>query len=921
MAGIRSLLRLSSPIPPIDPNRFYWPAMLHTPLLIKPCAAFWEEVARTLVKSELLFDPERHRSNDLSVLQVVVPTVAHVQLLKTALAKRLEGTCLPPRITTLAAWRTLALPTVVPACDSERLMALYAELRQHAWLKKLFSARRNTDLLPLARTLLSLSDELTEALFPAFGSIPDAADARWQAALMQLSPSARTLLSDEAQMVWSIWKSQLDERDPSILRFSQMMDIADHADQPLVWISPVAPDAFEAAFLARYGERQTVLPVTLDWRARTTDPLLCAAWPDLADDDDAFVSDSVLKAPASLALCETKGLEDEAQRAAQTAIDWLAAGKSCIAIVAQDRVVARRIRALLERAQVRVSDETGWKLSTTRAAAAIAAWFELVVSRAESGAVLDVLKSPFIFADTPDRADKTMAIELALRRNNVTGSWRAVDAALSALPDEQLLVRRMAQQAEAFGGRSKRLAEWVATTRQAIDGLAMRDPLAADVAGAQVLALLDSIERDCRAMVQPFSFAEWRTFISLQLECTAFKPDESDKRVVMLPLNGAHLRTFDAVLVVGADAEHLPSKPVETLFFANAVRRELGLDTREGRQRQQLRDFAELLLANDTVVVSWQAHKDGEPNPVSPWIARLQMTLERAHSAPLARHCIALPQISLAHAPAARPAPSAPQLLPTKLSASGYNSFVACPYQFFATRMLGLSTIDELSEMPEKRDYGDWLHQILRLYHEAVRDRHIALDARAALLSEISDQVFERELQKSAAALGYYARWQKAAPAYLAWANERERQGWQFMLGEAHFEKKLEWPGGEITLHGRIDRIDGNDAGERAVLDYKTRSQSSLSGKFRQLEDHQLAFYGMLSDAPVDAAHYVALEPTKDKAGDAAAPNYAQWKSMLGKHIVDSLQAISQGAALQANGIEGVCQYCDVRGLCRKGAW
>jgi ATP-dependent helicase/nuclease subunit B len=514
-----------------------------------------------------------------------------------------------------------------------------------------------------------------------------------------------------------------------------------------------------------------------------------------------------------------------------------------------------------------------------------------------------------------------MAIELALRRNNVTGSWRAVDAALSGLPDEQALVRRLAQQAEAFGGKAKRLAEWVATTRQAIDGLAMRDPLAADVAGAQVLALLDSIERDCRAMTQPFSFAEWRAFVSLQLECTAFKPDESDRRVVMLPLNGAHLRTFDAVVVVGADAEHLPSKPVETLFFANAVRRELGLDTREGRQRQQLRDFAELLLANDTVVVSWQAHKDGEPNPVSPWIARLQMTLERARAAPLARHCVQLPRISLAHMPVARPAPSAPGLLPAKLSASGYNSFVACPYQFFATRMLGLSTIDELSEMPEKCDYGDWLHEILRLYHEAVRDRTIAFDARAALLSEISDQVFERELQKSAAALGYYARWKKAAPAYLAWANERERQGWQFVLGEAYFEKKLAWPGGDITLHGRIDRIDGNDEGERAVLDYKTRNQSSLGAKFRQLEDHQLAFYGMLSDAPVHAAHYVALEPTRDKAGDAAAPNYAQWQSMLSKHIVDSLQAISQGAVLHANGIESICQYCDVRGLCRKGAW
>ena len=49
-----------------------------------------------------------------------------------------------------------------------------------------------------------------------------------------------------------------------------------------------------------------------------------------------------------------------------------AEGKQEIAVIAQDRVVSRRLRALLERAGVLVADETGWKLSTTRAAAALA---------------------------------------------------------------------------------------------------------------------------------------------------------------------------------------------------------------------------------------------------------------------------------------------------------------------------------------------------------------------------------------------------------------------------------------------------------------------------------------------------------------------------------------------------------------------
>jgi len=141
------------------------------------------------------------------------------------------------------------------------------------------------------------------------------------------------------------------------------------------------------------------------------------------------------------------------------------------------------------------------------------------------------------------------------------------------------------------------------------------------------------------------------------------------------------------------------------------------------------------------------------------------------------------------------------------------------------------------------------------------------------------------------------------------------------MLGERRYERTLEWAGGSILLHGRIDRIDCNAEGERAVLDYKTRDAASLRSKLKDGEDHQLAFYGLLSDAPVASASYVALEPTRNKAGDAEAPRYAESQQALHAHILASMQAIADGAPLSANGVEVVCQYCEVRGLCRKGAW
>lgn len=907
--------------------------MLHSPLLIPSGPDFWPSVAQALCDTRLL---PGTTELDMSALRVVVPGFAHVAPLRTALAACKPSTFLPPRIGTLSSWLAMQPPAQTNATDSARMMTLYAELRQHGWLKKLFSARRNTDLLPLAQTLVALFDELSAALLPAMHSEAGSAEARWEAALAKLSPPARTLLSDEAQLVWTLWKSQLDGNDPNALLLAGMLNLAKSADGPLAWIDAHEPDAVQLAFLNAYGKAQPTLPVRPDWRRQAITPLYMAAWPEILDGvSDQENSGAIGVQPKlqpelwserqfsdldGVLLYPAGSLEQEAQAGAQTVLDWLAGGCTSVAIVAQDRVVARRMRALLERAQVFVADETGWKLSTTRSGAALAALLETIATRAESVALLDLLKSPFLIGQDPMRAGLVMHIEHALRRANIMGGWDASLGALKDMASAKSLLKTLADQAASFSGR-RPLAQWSATTIRALEALGMRDLLQKDSAGQQVTALLDLLEQDGDALAHNFSFAEWRAFLSLQLECTPFVPPVGERRVVMLQLAGAPLRSFDAVLMVGADAEHLPSRPTETLFFANAVRHELGLATREVRQRTQLRNFVDMLCANPRVVLSWQAQRDGEPNAVSTWIRRLELARARAGMAPLPVHEVLHARRALRASPPVMPAPAAPQLLPRTLSASGYNSLVACPYQFFATRMLALDGLEELSDMPEKRDYGDWLHRVLRLYHETVRDMQTPAAEREALLFAISEKVFGESLAKGGAALGYYSRWQKIIPAYLSWASEREAQGWRFLFGEEWMQKPLDWSGGQITLRGCIDRIDENEDGERVILDYKTKSASALRAKLKEGEDHQLAFYGLLSDKPVVGAHFVALEASAGRTGDAAAADFAQWQVALRDQLSRNIEAIASGAPLPATGIQKTCVYCEVRGLCRKGAW
>ncbi|WP_343741583.1 PD-(D/E)XK nuclease family protein [Herbaspirillum huttiense] len=918
--------------------------MLLATVPIPPTPDFWQQAVRALLREGQplgqALQAQQEGALDFSGVQLMVPAFSHAQNFKAALSRELRRPYIAPRINTLSGLLAMQPPgESAPPSESERLMQLYAQLREHGWLKKMFSARRNADLLPLAQTLLSLSDELTLALLPEIRANADgdeAAAGRWTQALAQLleplAPSAHGMLSDEAALVWQVWKTQLDAHDRIVQRFDAMLALADQASLPLVWVSPTEPEPLDAAFLSAYAQRQAVRIVTLDWsRAAIAPlhPLYLSAWEELVRDDEGLPMDGDQTAaspahPIALPrLCPAGDLENAAIQSAQIVLRWLQQGKTDIAIVAQDRVTARRLRALLERAEVAVADETGWKLSTTRAAAALAAWNDLVSARGETNALLDLLKSPFVFPDDADRSDRVMRIEARLRRTNIAGDWQALQSAFAEAgqADDLACIITLAKQAARFGGR-KTLAQWCETQRGLCQALGMEAALRADGAGEQCLLMLDEIAAEQGGLSDTFSFAEWRALLNLRLDATSFMPPIKDRRVVMLPLNGARLRRFEAVLVIGADAAHLPSPPQETLFFSNAVRRELNLATRATRQRQQLRDLTELLCVNPDVVLCWQTHQDGEPNPVSPWIQRLELKLAQQGAAPLERVTLPPPMKSLRAVLSTMPMPSAPDLLPASLSASGFGSFLACPYQFFAQRMLRVAVMDELSDMPEKRDYGSWLHEILYRYHAHLRDNDTPLPARAPLLGQLSEEVFQREMQRHPAALAFHARWQKVMPAYLLWANEREAEGWQFAFGEESRSHALQWQDGGIELYGRLDRVDRNAGGERAVLDYKTRTAASLRQKVKEEDDHQLAFYGLLAGGAVEHAHYVALELGPDKkTGDAAAPDFARQQKMLQQQITTTMQAVAHGAALPANGIESVCQYCEMRGLCRKGAW
>jgi ATP-dependent helicase/nuclease subunit B len=280
------------------------------------------------------------------------------------------------------------------------------------------------------------------------------------------------------------------------------------------------------------------------------------------------------------------------------------------------------------------------------------------------------------------------------------------------------------------------------------------------------------------------------------------------------------------------------------------------------------------------------------------------------------------------------PAVPAP-LLPQRISPSGYNSLVACPYQFYARHVLRLNELDEVREEIDKRDYGTWVHALLQRFHgehplltqtlphsnplPAGEEANESL--REFLLNElqrISEEVFADALAHDYLALAWLLRWQEMIPAYLDWQLEREQSGWHYSAAEVPFDMAV---AEDLVLRGRIDRVDRHvgAAETECVLDYKTQAVNPLKKKLKDAgEDVQLACYAQVRNA-YEAA-FVSLE-----GGVVQAIAPAQAIDELARLNIERLRTVfaqmRSGTALPANGVESACSYCEMRGLCRQGSW
>jgi RecB family exonuclease len=593
-----------------------------------------------------------------------------------------------------------------------------------------------------------------------------------------------------------------------------------------------------------------------------------------------------------------------------------------LAIVALDRWLARRVRALLERAGVLIDDREGWLLSTTVAATAAMGWLDAVASDGYYDDLLGWLDSRFV--RPPAHRALRDWIERRATRNRYLRGWDGLAGAVEApAPDGiQLLVemarqQRRPQPLQAHLARLDVALRWTGATRR----------LAADAAGRQLLGLLDALRRAAAAPghARALPFAEFRALLAMVLERHRFFGAIDSPVELLTPIDAAG-RDFDAVLVLGASDGALPAPPSPLPLVNEPLRAMLGLPTAATLAGAQQRDLALLLTFATSSAMTCRTDPSDGTRP-SPWVERLEAILsddpmhERLSQPGVVR--------ALLSAPATRPA-VALGALPASLPVGGIERLVACPFRFLAQDGWRLREPRQAVDVPGVRERGELVHEILDVFHKAAQARGLVpqagtRDALRTMLLEATDAVAGRELAAGGGTLGEIAEWRATLDAYLDWAIGDATAGWRWAAGEQDGSATLGWAdaGGKprsLRIDGRLDRLDRGMEGLR-IVDYKLGALDRLK-RIAAAPDQaaQLVLYAWIASAQgaVAATGYLSLRRDGVRWVPLDAPAeavLAGWRDRLPAYLA----RIDDGEPLIASGTE--CGHCASRGLCRKGHW
>ncbi|MEL6642630.1 MAG: double-strand break repair protein AddB [Pseudomonadota bacterium] len=672
---------------------------------------------------------------------------------------------------------------------------------------------------------------------------------------------------DMPDAIWERLKADPTQEDHPQYRFAALLDRLDLlATRVPPWTAHAAPAPARNA-LVSLSLRPA--PVTNQWLSEGAK---------LRDLDLAMAGVALLEAPSD---------RHEATAIALMMRDALEADRT-VALITPDRMLGRRVTAMLDRWGIEPDDSAGRPLALSAPGRFLRHVAALAPQKITSEALLVLLKHP-LTATGGDRGQHlifTRNLELWIRKAGAPFPTRATLDAFRKTSDDPRITTWCAWVADALLEAEDPRPHALQTHVEAL--LSRAEQIAAgpeggnsalwlEAAGRTARAAMDDLAREAGAggTMHATEFEDLlRTLLNRQDVRDPVRPHPG---VMIWGTLEARVQGADLVILGGLNDGIWPSLAAPDPWLNRAMRREAGLLLPERQVGLSAHDYQQAIAAPDVVISRAVRSGDVEPVP-SRWLNRLTNLLDglpdqggkRALKAMRARGQVWVDRaraldLEAPQPPAPRPSPRPPVAArPTKLSVTAIQRLIRDPYAIYARHILGLPVIGPLRPQADALVRGNVLHAVFDAFVGDTFDP----DGAAERLSETAERVLADRVPWPVARRLWQARITEITDWFLD-LETRRRRSVSFVASECRGEVTFDEIG--FTLHCIADRIDRLGDGRLVILDYKTGPPPTP--RVMQAFDKQLLLEAVIAEAggfdgipaaPVDHVAYIGLgsDPT-----------------------------------------------------------
>ncbi len=423
--------------------------------------------------------------------------------------------------------------------------------------------------------------------------------------------------------------------------------------------------------------------------------------------------------------------------------------------------------------------------------------------------------------------------------------------------------------------------------------------------------------------------AEFWSRCEVALELNELRlPDRRRDVVHVIDVFEARQWELPIVFVCGMVERHFPQYHREDPLLDDADRRRAGLQTSIELQRQE-RSLFQLATsrATERTILSYSRFDEkGDPALPSFFLAEIDVVPRESRIRPHpARSVPDLPASLLRDSDVLEHVAT----LHRTLSPSSIERFLQCPFQFFAEKSLKLRL-----RPPAPRDRLDMLVQG-SIIHASIA----ALEEMPLLGAANFDAVFEAEREKRLIPGGYRTEAVRLEmlrnfSAFLT--EKRDALGWPARV-EEKFEIVLS---PELTVRGRIDRLEVGPHREALVIDYKYSAANKIRERVKDQDKGDVVQAGLYLLAAVKqfglvpaGMLYCGLRkdvewggwhlplPGLEKIGESCTvTRLEELTAAAQQKALDVFASITSGDIEVRPADEKKCAWCDYRDMCRVDA-